>query len=110
MHIRDRKSLVIIRGGGNVYPAEIERVLHERPEVEACAVVGLPDERLGRAGGGRGAAARRARPSTEEELRAHCLANLAKYKVPERWLFVDGFPRNSMGKIQRRELLALFTP
>jgi acyl-CoA synthetase (AMP-forming)/AMP-acid ligase II len=47
VHVRDRKSLVIIRGGGNVYPAEIERVLHERPEVEACAVVGLPDERLG---------------------------------------------------------------
>ena len=47
LHVRDRKSLVIIRGGGNVYPAEIERVLHERPEVEACAVVGLPDERLG---------------------------------------------------------------
>ena len=47
LHVRDRKSLVIIRGGGNVYPAEIERVLHERDEVEACAVVGLPDERLG---------------------------------------------------------------
>ena len=45
----------------------------------------------------------------EDELRAHCLANLAKYKVPERWLFVDDFPRNSMGKIQRRELPALFT-
>ena len=47
LHIRDRKSLLIIRGGGNVYPAEIERVLHERPEIEACAVVGMPDERLG---------------------------------------------------------------
>ncbi|HEX4531435.1 MAG TPA: AMP-binding protein [Acidimicrobiia bacterium] len=109
VHIRDRKSLVIIRGGGNVYPAEIERVLHERPEIEACAVVGLPDERLGE----RVAVAiqlREGATADEEELRAHCLANLAKYKVPERWLFVDGFPRNSMGKIQRRELLALFTP
>ena len=48
---------------------------------------------------------------TEEPSCAqHCLANLAKYKVPERWLFVDGFPRNSMGKIQRRDLPALFTP
>jgi long-chain acyl-CoA synthetase len=109
VHIRDRKSLVIIRGGGNVYPAEIERVLHERPEIEACAVVGLPDERLGE----RVAVAiqlREGATADEEELRAHCLANLARYKVPERWLFVDGFPRNSMGKIQRRELLALFTP
>jgi acyl-CoA synthetase (AMP-forming)/AMP-acid ligase II len=46
---------------------------------------------------------------TEDELREHCLANLAKYKVPERWLFVDSFPRNAMGKIQRRDLPALFT-
>jgi acyl-CoA synthetase (AMP-forming)/AMP-acid ligase II len=112
LHVRDRKSLVIIRGGGNVYPAEIERVLHERPEVEACAVVGLPDERLGE----RVAVAVQLRDgatvtetAAEELLREHCLANLARYKVPERWLFVDGFPRNSMGKIQRRELPALFT-
>jgi long-chain acyl-CoA synthetase len=108
VHVRDRKSLVIIRGGGNVYPAEIERVLHERPEVEACAVVGLPDERLGE----RVAVAVQLREGasvTEDELREHCLANLAKYKVPERWLFVDTFPRNSMGKIQRRDLAELFT-
>jgi long-chain acyl-CoA synthetase len=107
LHVRDRKSLVIIRGGGNVYPAEIERVLHERDEVEACAVVGLPDERLGE----RVAIAVQLRDGasiTEDELRQHCLANLAKYKVPERWLFVDDFPRNAMGKIQRRELPALF--
>jgi long-chain acyl-CoA synthetase len=107
VHVRDRKSLVIIRGGGNVYPAEIERVLHERPEVEACAVVGLPDERLGE----RVAVAVQLRDGasvTEDELRQHCLANLAKYKVPERWLFVDAFPRNTMGKIQRRDLPALF--
>jgi O-succinylbenzoic acid--CoA ligase len=107
LHVQDRKSLVIIRGGGNVYPAEIERVLHERPEVEACAVVGVPDERLGE----RVVVAVQLRAGAdvdEAELRAHCLANLAKYKVPERWLFVDTLPRNSMGKIQRRELAALF--
>lgn len=107
LHVRDRKSLVIIRGGGNVYPAEIERVLHERDEVEACAVVGLPDERLGE----RVAVAVQLRDGanvTEDELREHCLVNLAKYKVPERWLFVDAFPRNAMGKIQRRDLPALF--
>ena len=47
LHIRDRKSLVIIRGGANVYPAEVERVVHEIDGVAACAVLGLPDERLG---------------------------------------------------------------
>ncbi|MEX0948600.1 MAG: AMP-binding protein [Acidimicrobiia bacterium] len=107
LHIRDRKSLVIIRGGANVYPAEVERVVHELDGVIACAVVGLADERLGE----RVVAAVELAPGatvTAEELTAHCLANLAKYKVPERWVFVDSFPRNSMNKIQRRELGAFF--
>ena len=47
LHIEDRKSLLIIRGGANVYPAEVERVIMELPGVGACAVVGLPDARLG---------------------------------------------------------------
>jgi long-chain acyl-CoA synthetase len=107
LHIRDRKSLVIIRGGANVYPAEVERVVHELDGVAACAVVGFEDERLGE----RVMAAVELDPGavvTAEELTAHCLANLAKYKVPERWVFVDAFPRNSMNKIQRRELGPLF--
>jgi len=107
LHLRDRKSLVIIRGGANVYPAEVERVVHDVEGVVACAVMGMPDERLGE----RVVAAVELAPGaavTAEDLTAHCLANLAKYKVPERWVFVDGFPRNSMGKIQRRELVALF--
>ena len=109
LHIRDRKSLVIIRGGGNVYPAEIERVLHERDEVGACAVVGSPTSASAN-GSARGGTAPGRDRRPRSELRAHCLANLAKYKVPERWVFVDGFPRNSMGKIQRRELGPLFEP
>jgi O-succinylbenzoic acid--CoA ligase len=107
LHVRDRLSLVILRGSANVYPAEIERVLHELPAIEACAVVGVPDERLGE----RVVAAIQLVPgatATEEELTAHCRANLARFKVPEQWRFVDAFPRNSMGKIQRRELPALF--
>jgi acyl-CoA synthetase (AMP-forming)/AMP-acid ligase II len=103
LHIRDRKSLVIIRGGANVYPAEVERVLLEAPGVAACAVLGVPDERLGErvvavvetAGGD---------ALDEDAVRAHCLANLAKYKVPERFVLVDAFPRNAMGKIIRTEL------
>jgi acyl-CoA synthetase (AMP-forming)/AMP-acid ligase II len=107
VHLRDRKSLVIIRGGANVYPAEVERVVHDVDGVAACAVMGVPDERLGE----RVVAAVELVPGaavSEQQLTAHCLANLAKYKVPERWVFVDTFPRNSMGKIQRRELAPLF--
>jgi long-chain acyl-CoA synthetase len=112
LHIRDRKSLVIIRGGANVYPAEVERVLLEAPGVAACAVVGVPDERLGErvmavvevAAGAGGAGL------DEAAVREHCLANLAKYKVPERFVVVDALPRNAMGKIVRKELPALLSP
>jgi acyl-CoA synthetase (AMP-forming)/AMP-acid ligase II len=107
LHLRDRKSLVIIRGGANVYPAEVERVVHELHGVVACAVLGVEDDRLGE----RVVGAVEVAPGatvTADDITRHCLANLAKYKVPERWVFVDGFPRNSMGKIQRRELRPLF--
>lgn len=106
LHIRDRKSLVIIRGGANVYPAEVERVIQACPGVEACAVLGVPDERLGE----RVVALVQASGSDsldESELRAACEANLAKYKVPERFVPVDSFPRNAMGKIIRKELTGL---
>ena len=105
--IRDRTSLVIIRGGANVYPAEVERVLFEHPAVAASAVVGLADDRLGE----RVAAVVQSEPSvtvTEPELREHCLAALARYKVPERFVFIERFERNAMGKIVRRHLQKLF--
>lgn len=104
--IRGRKGEMILRGGANVYPAEVERVLHDDPRVAACAVLGRPDPRLGErvvafVQLARGAAA------TAEELKAHCLANLAKYKVPEDFRFVEALPRNTMGKILKRELKAM---
>jgi acyl-CoA synthetase (AMP-forming)/AMP-acid ligase II len=106
LHLRDRKSLVIIRGGANVYPAEVERVLLEAPGVGAGAVFGVPDERLGE----RVVAVVEMEaevPFDEEAVRAHCLANLAKYKVPERFVAVPKLPRNAMGKIVRAELPSL---
>jgi long-chain acyl-CoA synthetase len=107
LFVRDRKNVVILRGGANVYPAEVERVLGAYEGVAAAAVVGIPDERLGQRVGAAvqleaGAAV------TEEALRAHCLAELARYKVPERYVFVAGFSRNSMGKIDRTSLAPLF--
>lgn len=106
LHLRDRKSLVIIRGGANVYPAEVERVLQEVPEIAASAVVGVPDERLGE----RVAAIVEPMADAvidEDAVRAHCFANLAKYKVPERFVVVARLPRNAMGKIIRTELPGL---
>jgi acyl-CoA synthetase (AMP-forming)/AMP-acid ligase II len=113
LFLRGRRSDLILRGGANVYPAEVERVLLEDPRVAACAVVGVPDERLGErvvafvqlqatatvtATGAAG---------TSEELRARCAAGLARYKVPEEFRFVDDFPRNAMGKIVKAALRAL---
>jgi O-succinylbenzoic acid--CoA ligase len=103
LYVRDRRNQMIIRGGANVYPAEVERVLHAVPGVEACAVFGIRDERLGE----RVAAAVQVAPGKQvssEDLTKQCMAELARYKVPERIIFVGAFVRNSMGKIDRRRL------
>jgi acyl-CoA synthetase (AMP-forming)/AMP-acid ligase II len=106
LHLRDRKSLVIIRGGANVYPAEVERVLAERPELLASAVFGVPDDRLGERVV---AVVELAEDASfdEDAVREHCLAQLAKYKVPERFGVVTSLPRNAMGKVIRTELPSL---
>lgn len=114
LRVLGRKSTVINRGGANIYPAEVERVLVEAPGVAACSVVGVPDERLGERVG----AAVEAREGKEIDLEAvttYCRANLAPYKVPERWVVVERLPRNQMGKVPApavRELIqgAIETP
>ena len=92
---------MIISGGENVYPAEIENVLHEHPAVAEAAVVGVPDERWGEVGLAfvvlRGEA-------TEEELLALCRERLARYKVPREVRFVDALPRNALDKVAKAEL------
>ncbi len=106
LHLRDRKSLIIIRGGANVYPAEVERVLQEVPGLAASAVIGIPDERLGERVVALVEAIDGATLDLDEVL-AHCATQLAKYKVPERLVLVAALPRNAMGKIIRTELPAL---
>ncbi len=106
LRVLGRKSTVIIRGGANVYPAEVERVLVEAPGVAACAVVGVPDERLGERVG----AALEPAAGAGVDVAAvaeHCRANLAGYKVPERWVVVDRLPRNQMGKVPGPAVLEL---
>jgi O-succinylbenzoic acid--CoA ligase len=113
-HLRvvGRKSQIIIRGGANVYPAEVERVLVEAPGVGACAVVGVPDERLGERVG----ALVEPAAGVTVDLAAvldFCRLSLASYKVPERLLVVEQLPRNQMGKVpagEARRLLAAAHP
>ena len=101
--VSDRIVLMVNRGGANVYPAEIERVVTELDAVESCAVVGVPDERLGQRVGILLQFKTGAEPSIEDIL-DHCRSQLASYKVPELAAAVEGFPRNAMGKIDRRRL------
>jgi len=97
--VHDRKKNLIISGGENIYPAEVERVLLEHPEVSECGVIGRPDPRwdevpvayvIRRAGASVGA----------EDLRAHVLTQLARFKVPRDIVFVDDLPRTALGKVQ----------
>ncbi len=104
--IRDRKHDLIIRGGANVYPAEVERVLHDDPAVAACAVIGVPDERLGE----RVVAfveVLEDSTTSEADLQRLCGERLARYKVPDSITFVGGFDRTPMGKIKKTVLRTL---
>jgi O-succinylbenzoic acid--CoA ligase len=104
LRIRGRKSELIISGGENVAPAEVEATLEAHPEVSEAAVVGRPDEQWGEAVVAIVVARAGSAPSSEE-LRAHCLRALAPYKVPKRFELVDGpLPRTASGKLQRGRL------
>ncbi len=103
--IAGRIKDMVVSGGENVYPAEIEDVLAGHEAVLEAAVVGIPDERWGEACAAfvvlrEGAAA------TEEELRGHCGERLARFKVPKTFSFVEALPRSSMGKVLKDELRA----
>jgi long-chain acyl-CoA synthetase len=101
--VSDRINLVLNRGGANVYPAEVERVVLGFDPVESCGVLGVPDERLGERIGLL-VQFKPGRAPDVDGLVNHCLEQLARYKVPELVAVVEGLPRNSMGKINRRLL------
>ena len=105
--IRGRRNELILRGGANVYPAEVERVINEDPRVADCAVFGTPDARLGE----RVVAAVELEEGATlepEEIAARCREQLARYKVPERIRVVKSLPRNAMSKVVKRKLASLF--
>jgi fatty-acyl-CoA synthase len=104
--IRGRLKDMYISGGENVYPAEVEGVLHAHPAVADAAVVGVPDERWGEAGVAYVVAKQ---PVSEEALLAHSRERLARFKVPKRVRFVDALPMSAMNKVLKDELRALET-
>jgi fatty-acyl-CoA synthase len=107
--IAGRLKDMIIRGGENIYPREIEDVLFTHPAVAEVAVVGVPDVVWGEQPAAFVRPAPGARP-TADELDAHCRAHLAPHKTPRHWRFVDAFPLTGSGKIQKYRLREEFSP
>ena len=101
--IVDRKKDMIIVGGYNVYPAELENVIQSHPAVGMCAVFGVPDEVKGEKPWA--AVVPKAGATVDPaDLEQHCRRSLAAYKVPRRFIVVDELPKSSVGKILRRQL------
>ncbi|MGK8523753.1 class I adenylate-forming enzyme family protein [Nocardia asteroides] len=104
LRLSGRRSDLILRGGENVYPTEIEQCLEEHPAVRECAVLGVPDADLGQQVAAL-VVVENATSTTEEELRAFTAERLAYYKVPARWrLTTTPLPRNATGKVVRADL------
>jgi len=103
LYIVERKKDLIIRGGENIYPREVEEVLWQHPKVQEAAIIGVPDPVMGeeikafvvlKAG----------EQATAEEIVSFCRERLAKFKAPKMVAFVDALPRSLIGKVLRREL------
>jgi long-chain acyl-CoA synthetase len=107
LYIVDRLKDMIITGGENVYPREVEEVLYSRPEVEECAVIGLPDREWGE----RVTAFIVPRPGhsvVPEELRSFLKSCLSPFKVPKEYVAVSELPKSAAGKILKRQLKKQF--
>ncbi len=103
MYIVDRWKDMYISGGENVYPAEVENVLYQLPQVAEAAIIGIPSDRWGEVG--LAVLALAPGESIERtEVQEHCASRLAKFKVPSDIAIVDALPRNATGKVLKREL------
>jgi fatty-acyl-CoA synthase len=105
LFVSGRDDDMIVSGGENVFPREVEDLLTEHPGIDDVAVIGVPDEQFGQRlkafvvpapGAG----------LTEDAVRSHVRDNLARFKVPRDVVFVDVLPRNATGKVLKRELRA----
>jgi long-chain acyl-CoA synthetase len=104
--IVDRKTDMIIRGGENIYPREIDEVLYQHPEISAAAVVGVPDELYGEEVAGF-VVLKEGSEVTELEVIEFCKSRLADYKCPKRIRFVKEIPKGPTGKLLKRELVKM---
>ncbi|CAB4608258.1 unannotated protein [freshwater metagenome] len=104
--IQDRIKDMIISGGENVYPAEIENVILSHPGVADVSVIGVPSEKWGETG--LAVVVRKDPAVTEADIIAHCDGKLARFKMPSAVRFIEVIPRNASGKALKRELRIQF--
>ena len=102
-YIVDRKKDMLISGGENVYPTEVEQVLYRHPAIREIAVLGIPDDRWGEVPLAV-IVAHTDKQITLDELRAFCNGHLANFKIPKRLVLLDALPRTATGKVLKREL------
>ncbi|HEY2931613.1 MAG TPA: long-chain-fatty-acid--CoA ligase [Acidobacteriota bacterium] len=105
LYVVDRKKEMLIYSGINVYPREIEELLHTMPLISEAAVVGVPDAARGEIPVAF-VTSKAEKPVTERQIKEFCIANLARYKVPRRFFVIDDFPRTASGKINKLQLKA----
>ena len=103
IYIVDRWKDMYISGGENVYPAEVENVLYQIPQIAEAAIIGVPDERWGETGKAI-LVLKVGEVLEEKDVISHCLENLAKFKVPQSVEFIEALPRNATGKVLKRTL------
>jgi len=103
IYIVDRSKDMYISGGENVYPAEVENVLYQLPQVAEAAVIGIPDKRWGETGMAV-LVLKQGETLDQKDVVAHCRENLAKFKVPHAVEYTDVLPRNATGKVLKRVL------
>jgi fatty-acyl-CoA synthase len=108
IHVRDRTKDLIISGGENIYPAEVEDVLYQHPAVAECAVIGVPDEHWGEVG--RAVVVLRDGTATDgADLLAYLTGRIAKFKIPKSVVFTDVLPRTASGKVLKSQLRSRYT-
>jgi acyl-CoA synthetase (AMP-forming)/AMP-acid ligase II len=105
LHVIDRRNDMIISGGENIYPREIEAVLGDHPAIPEAAIIGLPDPKWGEVI----ACVLREDAPAEKELEAWLRERIAGYKIPRRWFRVPELPRNATGKVLKVQLRKQFS-
>jgi len=104
LYLTGRKKELILRGGENIYPAEVEAVLHQHPDIKEAAVIGFPDEYWGETVKAL-VVPNPGATVTEEEVITFCTSHLAHYKRPQSVAFVRSLPKNAAGKVMKSEII-----